>query len=383
MAIAEINVLLVEDSQAYAMLVSSHLRQDRRFALTHVTSLSDAITAVSHDFQTDVVILDLNLPDSAGFETFTALHQKFPETPIVILSGQEEENLATNALAEGAQDYVPKTSVNGPLLVRSLLYAIERNGRHVAERRNGAIEYDLATARRIQAHLLPEESPSLSGFDIAGVCLAAESWAGDFFDYIKLPNGKWDLLIADVSGHGFAPALIMVGTRRILRTCALMHNDVGDILSVANHAVMDDTLPEQFVTLFYARLDPASQTMTYSSAGHPAWIIRANDVTEALDCDNIPLGMMPETKYAAESVSPLLPGDILVMMTDGVWESISPSGQRFRKERVFEIIRQNRRSPADEIVDLILEALGEFCHPGKLEDDVTVVLSKVIDSVSR
>ncbi|MBM79328.1 MAG: hypothetical protein CMJ78_01885 [Planctomycetaceae bacterium] len=117
------------------MMISLHMRSDGRFADHRVETLEAACNHLRNSEQTDVVVLDLHLPDSMGLETFTSLHRQFPEVPIVILSGQEDELFAVEALAQGAQDYVPKGTVDERVLVRSLLYAIERNGRQLAERR--------------------------------------------------------------------------------------------------------------------------------------------------------------------------------------------------------------------------------------------------------
>lgn len=370
------SILVIEDTDSDAALISRHLRADHRFTASRVGTLREAFATLGNGHTVEAVVLDLNLPDSYGLETFTQFHRRFEDTPVVILSGHEDEALAIEALSQGAQDYVPKTALNGPLLVRSLLFAIERNARLLAERRFMRVEDNLATAHKIQAHLLPRVPPVVPGFDIAGICEPVESCAGDFFDFIELPDGHLDVLVSDVSGHGVGPALIMAGARRILRSAAVMHNNLGDILSIANHAVAEDTLPEQFVTLFYMRLDPRRSTLTYCSAGHPAWVVRRDGGHSAFKYDSIPLGLMTETQYETDGTVSLNSGDVVVLMTDGIWETENTMGEFFGRDRVFEIVHRNRHRSASEIIECIVGAVRDFSRPAVLRDDVTIVLVK-------
>lgn len=374
-------VLLVEDSKIDAQVITQHLRSSGRFSVAHVKTLGDACNALRNGDGIEVAILDLNLPDSGGLETFTFLHKQFPNIPVVIISGDDDSDLAVAGVSQGAQDYVPKSKANADTLVRSLHYAIERNGRQLAERRNLLLERDLAIARRIQQNLLPKKPPSLQGFDVAAVCQAAEVCGGDFYDFIELPDGKCDMLIADVSSHGFGPALIMVGARRILRTCAMLHEDVGEIVTIANRALCEDTLDEQFMTLFYARLDPATRALTFCAGGHPAWVIAANGEILSLESDGIPLGLVPEDTYRVDGTVTLEPGDILCLMTDGAWEAIAPDGEQFCEQRVFDLIQKYRDWPAAEILELSLAEISRFCHPGAFVDDVTMLLLKVVGRI--
>lgn len=373
-------VLLVEDSATQAALVRAYLKSSGGdFEVVHVDTLKAACESLTGD-DSEVVVLDLNLLDSAGIDTFRVLHARFPTIPIVILSGQDDEQLAICAVAEGAQDYLSKANFDAPLLARSLQYAIERNGRQMAERENLVMVRELDVARQIQQHLLPSAPPDLPGFDIATACQPAAACAGDFFDFITLDEeGVCDMLAADVSSHGFGAALIMVGARRMLRTCAGMHDDLGKILTIANEAVYEDTLPEQFVTLFYVRLDPATRKLHYSSAGHPAWIIGLDGAARLLDYEGLPLGLMSDTEYETYGPVKLQPGEILLLMTDGAWEAAPTEGEMFGWDRIFELVHENREQPAHAIVRSLVGEVTDHCHPHAVDDDVTVVVVKACE----
>ena len=168
----------------------------------------------------DVVLLDLNLPDSTGLDTFRAVHRRTMHLPIVILSGQEDVELAVDAVGLGAQDYLTKAEANRSSLARSIRYAIERSRRQRAEQ-------ELTAAGEIQRRLFPQSSPEIPGFDIHGRCEPANLAGGDYFDYFPMGRNGLGVVVADVSGHGIGPALIMSETRAVLRTLATTYEDVG------------------------------------------------------------------------------------------------------------------------------------------------------------
>jgi serine phosphatase RsbU (regulator of sigma subunit) len=371
-----IHVLLVEDSNSDAELVTLQLAVDPQFVVKRVVRLAQALKSLQ-DANSEVVLLDLNLPDSMGLDTFTKLHRECPETPIVILSGQDDHELARAAVKQGAQDYLPK-GVDPEALSRSLRYAIERNGRQLAERKVLQVEQDMRIARRVQRGLLPAAAPLVPGFDIAARCLPADVTGGDFFDFIPLSDGAWDLVVADVSSHGFGPALIMAATRRLLRTLAQNHSDVGEVLTIANRGVAEDTLEGQFVTMLLARLDPATRSLHYTSAGHEAFILHAEGTPTRLSGPHIPLGVVDDTEYKTAEPHALVAGDVLVLLTDGVTEAHDAAGAPFEHERVFDIVNTQRLRPAIEIVDTVVREVDAFCSPGVPADDLTVCIVKVL-----
>ena len=367
-------VLILEDAEGDALVARAQLRAAGDFRTVHCETLAAALSVLASDPDVGMVLMDLNLPDSAGLDTFDRVRGAAADLPLVILSGQDDETLALEAVNRGAQDHIPKSLVaeNPSLLPRSLRYAAERHAGQAADRRLTALERDLTLARSIQTHLLPQADPSLEGFDIAGTCRSAESCSGDFFDYIPLGDGVLDLVVADVSGHGFGPALTMVGVRRTLRTAAATGLSLPKILETSNAAVFEDTLPEQFVTCFYGRLRPDG-TLEYVAAGHPAWVVRAAGGEERLDAVGLPLGMLPDTPYAELRRAKLSPGDVLLLMTDGCWEAMAPDQSLFGRDRIYEIVREDAVKPCRETVGRVVEAIDEFSGGREQSDDVTLV----------
>ena len=220
-------ILLVEDSETDALLIQAHLKKvDADFLVDRVTTLAEATHRVGRR-DVDVVLLDLNLPDSSGLETFERLHRRLMTLPIVVLSGHDDLELALEAVSLGAQDYLPKNEISRSTLVRCVRYAIERARRQ-------RVEQELTAAGEIQRRLFPQRSPSVSGFDIYGRCEPANLAGGDYFDYFPVCGDRWGIVVADVSGHGIGPALIMSETRAILRTLATSCDNVGEMLTRTN-----------------------------------------------------------------------------------------------------------------------------------------------------
>lgn len=375
---ASIQILLLEDSDYDIAILSARLRTDDRFKVEAVRSLADALSHIAAA-QVDIVLMDLNLPDSSGFETFEQINEAFPDLPIVILTGDDDLDKAVRAVASGAQDYVPKHENDIRLLSRSLLYAYERNARRLIQKRQSVVENDLAVARRIQQHLLPDKSPNIPGFDVAALCRPVEACGGDFYDFIPR-HDAWDLVIADVSGHGFAPAMIMAQTQTLLRALCDRVNDVGELVTAVNRELCRDTPEGHFVSMFYARLHPLTRRLTYTIAGHPGSIYRSCGQIERLQYGSPVLGVVSDFVYPTDGEVYLDPGDRLVLTTDGIQEVVSQQRELFGNARVAEAIEEKATSSSHDAIRTVVEAATNFAAPGLVQDDITILMLKCLES---
>ena len=235
-------------------------------------------------------------------------------------------------------------------------------------------------AREIQQRLFPKASPAIPGYDIAGVTHPAEATGGDYFDFLPMLNDRWGFVVGDVTGHGLGPALLMAETRAYLRTLLGAREDVGLILSRANRLLAEDVGQEYFVTMFLARLDPATRQLDYASAGHPpAFVLGADGVLKKqLKRTGVPLGIMPDTQYTADTSHRLEPGDLLLLLTDGVEEAMAPDSSFFGHERALQVVKDHRHRPAREIIDILCQAVRDFSGDTPQLDDITGVVIKVL-----
>jgi sigma-B regulation protein RsbU (phosphoserine phosphatase) len=235
----------------------------------------------------------------------------------------------------------------------------------------------LLAAQQIQMHLWPERPPSLPGFDVAGAAYPAELTAGDCFDYLPMPDGSIGFVIGDVSGHGLGPAIVMALTYAHLRSLAQDYNDAGQILSRVNRFLAKET--DHFVTLLLARLDAEKMSLVATNAGHPPGYVldQSGRVKAKLPAQSMPLAVLPDAEFPSGDPVRLEPGDLVLLLTDGVVEAESPADAFFGIDRTLNIVRANRDRPAAQIIAAVYEAVSEFCAPRKPFDDITMIVIKV------
>ena len=286
-----IKALLIEDRGVGPRVVTGPVAEHQWdvFRRGKASSLKAAREILSHG-SFDLILVDLNLPDSWGLNTCEQMRAIASDLPLIVLTGLEDQELGVQAAQIGAQDYLVKGKFDESLLLRSIQLR-SRNRRERAERELLKNQVEMEIARQIQKRLLPKGPPSLPGFDIAGFCKPAAATGGDFYDYIPMADGCLGIVVADVSSHGFGPALIMAGTRRLLRTLVETHSDIGEILSIANRAICEDTDHESFVTVFFARLDPRSRIVLYAGAGHCGFVIESAGTVQTLESTGLILGI--------------------------------------------------------------------------------------------
>jgi PAS domain S-box-containing protein len=251
--------------------------------------------------------------------------------------------------------------------------------RKSAERQLYEHEAQMLAARQIQQHLLPGRPPTVPGFDIAGASYPAEYTAGDYYDFVTMCDGSLACVIADVAGHKFGSALLMASTEAYLRSLCRMHSSVMEILGLLNTSLIAEVEEDYFVTLLLARLNPAKRSLMHASAGHQtSYVLDASGaVKHRLESTGLPLGVLPDVEYETAGPFLLVPGDLVLLLTDGVHEAVSAQEGAFGTERTLSVVRENRDRPAAEIVEQLHEAVRKFCLPQRPLDDVTVVVIKV------
>jgi serine phosphatase RsbU (regulator of sigma subunit) len=379
-----IPVLLVEDNAGDARLIRTMLAEASftHFEMAHVTRLTAALALLAEE-TFSVVLLDLSLPDSHGLETFRRLRER-TAVPVVVLTGLDDETVAVQAVQDGAQDYLVKGYVNSERLIHALCYAVgrsQRQGKLEAEVR--ALEQEQQIVREIYQQLLPAEAPQHAGWDIHGASLCVGAAGGDYFDYLPLGNDRLGVVIGDVTGHGVGPALLMAATRAYLRVLARTQSDVGAMLALANRLLAQDVSDGRNVTLLLGQLDLAQRTWVHTSAGHPPGYVlgRNGTVRSYLYSTGPPLGILPEADYTPTAGVTLEPGDVLLLVTDGVLEARDPTNeQMFGRDRALDVIRAHRRASAREMVEALCQAVRGFTEGRPQLDDITVIVIRVGES---
>jgi len=237
-------------------------------------------------------------------------------------------------------------------------------------------EEQLQLARDIQRRLLPHKPPGVDGFDIAADSVPAEWTSGDYFDYLQFPDGRLLLVVADVSGHGLGPALLMSDTRASLRAFSLSERDPGRILTQVNQAIYADVEAGRFVTAFLALIDPQTKSMVYCGAGHNAYIFENDGDPQSLNGCGPPLGIVKDFEFETSEEVQLHAGQLVLLATDGVVETENSQSELFGIERIVSTIHQARQQPATSIVATLFNAANDF-GDGPQQDDNTAIVMKV------
>jgi len=222
-------------------------------------------------------------------------------------------------------------------------------------------------ARKIQQALLPRSSPLIPGFTISGLSTPASAVGGDWYDFIPFDDGRWGLVLADVSGKGTAAALLMSATRGMLRSLASACCP-SEVLMKLNQLLVNDFPSGRFVTMVYAILDPATRVLRFSSAGHLRPLLIENSQARFLETERgLPLGI-GLGEYSEAQVH-LAEGSRLLFYSDGITEATNPEEEEYGAERL-----ERHFQRADASAESILKDVRTFANGAGLHDDATVIL---------
>ena len=378
--VTELDVLIVEDDAVDAFLVQELLAEaDPALRLGRATDLSSAEVAVAAG--TRCVVLDLNLPDATGLDGLRRLLDRSPSLAVVVLTGLHDDQLGVQAVAAGAQDYLTKGDIDGPLLARTIRYAVERQESH---RYRLEAELHARENARLERGLLP--IPKISSAEVA--CHTSYQpgrprtlLGGDFYDVVETADGTLHAVIGDVCGHGPDEAALGVCLRVAWRSLVLAGLRDAELFGVLQRLLIGERNNEEiFTTACMVTLPPGGTTASVLSAGHPPPLLFALDgtpsVAEALTGSTGPaLGLTAEPKWRIEEVA--LTGVWgLLLYTDGIVEGrIGNGAERLGVDRLTKILEtQLARLPAGP--ELLRATIAEVTtlDGGSLADDIAALL---------
>ncbi|MDP9417248.1 MAG: SpoIIE family protein phosphatase [Actinomycetota bacterium] len=257
-------------------------------------------------------------------------------------------------------------------VARQLAVGLE-NGRLIAALRDKErLEHELGIAAGIQGQLLSGDPPALPGARLRAVCLPAEHVGGDYYDFVVTDDGTLTAVVADVTGHGVGPALIMAMTRSVLRAEFRNAANLSDALAATNRTMWDDLLATGlFITVFCLAFEPQHMRVRYVNGGHhPALLRRPDGRVQELDSDGMPIGLLPDPGYE-QGEARVEPGSLVLAFSDGVVENRGPDGKLFGTARLVEFLREHGDEP--DFIDRLLVTLERHRAGAPQQDDITVV----------
>ena len=241
---------------------------------------------------------------------------------------------------------------------------------------------DLSTARRIQSHLLPNASPWVPGLQVGFAYEPARHLGGDFYDFLPYAGGRLGIAVGDVAGKATPAALYGSFAIGLLREYA-NHGicNPAQVLADMNCKLLHLKIDNRFLAMAFAVYDSAERTLTLASSGLPHPYRISHGVVEEIPVHGMPLGLMPERTYAEQTLH-LEPGDVVVLCTDGIEESLDRQDVEFGAVRLRETLLRLAGDPAErsagDIAKGVLEAAGRHAGAGEPSDDRTVVVLKVV-----
>jgi len=270
-------------------------------------------------------------------------------------------------------------------IAASAAIAIENARLYQLAVEKGRMEQELQMAYKIQAGLLPESMPELSGWEFAASWKPARQVAGDYYDFIPLEAGKLGLVIADVTDKGMPAALFMAFTRSIIRASLDQNDQPVDAIRQANRLICRESSYGFFVTLIYLQFQPDSSEVTYVSAGHNPQLWYLEPSGRDLDPETgpvlqlgysgMPLGIEEEAQFEQRRLN-CAPGDCLLLFTDGVTDAINDMGERFSLSKLQRFGQENYQAAAQNIIGALENELLDFAGQTPQFDDITIVVAK-------
>jgi serine phosphatase RsbU (regulator of sigma subunit) len=240
------------------------------------------------------------------------------------------------------------------------------------------VEHELQIARSIQQSLLPKVRPQIAGFQIAGWSRAADDTGGDFYDWKRLPDGRWILVLADVTGHGIGPAILASVCRAYSRATFNAPDRLETMLKSINQSFTEDLTPERFATFVVAVCEEGSDQVELLSAGHgPIFVYSShNQSFRLMEAQALPLGILPDLWDAVPVKVSMQPGDVVLLITDGFSEWENSAGQEFGSERLAAVVKQFSDREPETIIAELYDSVLSFAQGTRQQDDLTAVLIK-------
>ena len=375
-----LELLLIEDDPGDAVLFEELLAEEIEGAhIVRARTLREAQERLHPGVQ--CVVADLSLPDAEGLDLLRRVLIMAPRAAVVVLTGQSDEGAGVAAVAAGAEDYLIKQEVDGPLLARAIRYSLERKRAEESERQLMEAELRGEENARIELGLLPV--PLIDADDLVHHTRYRPGreqalLGGDFYDTVQTSDGAVHLLIGDVCGHGPDEASLGVRLRMAWRTLVLAGHTGGDLLDTLDEVLTSERWSDEiFATLCMVTIDASRRRAGFRLAGHPAPLVFDAVSAWALPDDTTgpALGLIPGSEWPEAEISLCGPWSLL-LYTDGLIEGrIGQGSERLGTDGLTKLADQARsRGLSGELLIEHLVTEVEMLNGEALTDDLAVVM---------
>ena len=235
---------------------------------------------------------------------------------------------------------------------------------------------EITVARDVQMGTLPKRMPTVPGYDIAGTFTPTDQTGGDLYDFVPISERRLFVLMGDATGHGIGPALSATQVRAMLRVALRLGANLDDAFRHINDQLVEDLPDDRFVTAFFGLLDADRHEMQFHSGGQGPIMHYHADTAEYswYEPSTFPLGYMDQDNLAEPKSVSLGPGDILGLISDGIYEYENASGEQFGQTGLRRVVDEHHAEPMHELVRHIMGETYSHGGPVPQADDITIVL---------
>jgi sigma-B regulation protein RsbU (phosphoserine phosphatase) len=238
------------------------------------------------------------------------------------------------------------------------------------------LDREITVARDVQMGTLPKEMPEMGGYGFAGAFAPTDQTGGDLYDFVPLSDDRLFLLMGDATGHGIGPALSAIQVRAMLRVALRLNANLDDVFVHTNDQLVEDLPEDRFVTAFFGLLDTKTHSLNFHSAGQGP-ILHYHAASNQYDWhepSTFPLGYMAQTNLGQPVSLTLGPGDILGLISDGIYEYENEEGVQFGQQGVAKVIDSMPGALAKDLVPAIMNAARKHGGSAPQADDITILL---------
>jgi sigma-B regulation protein RsbU (phosphoserine phosphatase) len=350
-----------------------------------VSSPAAVLDAIKRS-QFDVVLMDLNYARDTtsgreGIDLISRIQALDPSLPIVVMTAWATVDLAVETMRRGVRDFVQKPWEN-----HRLLQTLRKQVKHARARRtfqhrladtrktDAQLQRELIEARELQENLLTSSQSDIAGLQVAINWQPATTIGGDYIAAFNIDNEHAALCVADVVGKSLPAALLMANFQASLKSLAAQHLSPEEVSTRLNDELYANIPLHKFVTAFYGVVNIAARTLTFTNAGHnPPLLVHSNGECVRLEAGGSVLGAFPDMRFTQDLLD-LQRDDRLVLFTDGLTEAVDASGEQFGEERLIRLLREHRHESAEDLKEILFNAVGEFCDDTFHDDAALMVV---------
>jgi sigma-B regulation protein RsbU (phosphoserine phosphatase) len=378
-------ILVVDDERLNINVLADLLKPS--YKIMAAISGAQALKAARSENPPDLILLDIMMPELDGYEVCRQLkaEESTREIPVIFVTAMGQESDETRGLALGAADYITKPI--SPAIVEARVRTQLERKQHLDELRRAyaiieshkeRMEQELNVGHDIQMGMLPRTFPAFPGrdeFSIHAALHPAREVGGDFYDFFLLDHERLCFCVGDVSGKGVPAALFMAVTKTLIKSRAADDPSTGSILTHVNDELARDNSECMFVTLFLGILHTGSGEVTFANAGHnPPYIKRADGRVERLGTEkNCVVGVMRDMTFG-EGRTLMVPGDTMLLYTDGVTEAMDSEQRLFSEARLADMLASRTQDSAQALVEEIAAEVRRFESGTEQSDDITLLV---------